>query len=92
MEEKSLICQSCGMPLEKEADYGTNADGSKSNEYCVYCFKDGKFTDNINNLSDYIEESKKHASEYAEMAGMTEAQMIEHIEKLLPTLKRWQNA
>jgi hypothetical protein len=26
------------------------------------------------------------------MAGVTEAQMIEHIEKVLPTLKRWKNA
>jgi hypothetical protein len=86
--EKALICQSCGMPLEKAEDYGTNADGTSNNEYCVYCYKDGKFTDGIDNLADYIEESKKHAAEYAEMAKTTEAQMIEHIEKVLPTLKR----
>jgi hypothetical protein len=38
--EEIIICQSCSMPLEKEEDYGTNADGTKNNEYCVYCFKD----------------------------------------------------
>ncbi len=90
--EEMIICQSCGMPLTKEEDYGTNADGSKNGEYCVYCFKDGKFTDGIDNLVDYIEESKKHAAEYAKMAGMTEEQMVEHIEKILPTLKRWRQA
>ncbi|MDR0771729.1 MAG: zinc ribbon domain-containing protein [Candidatus Peribacteria bacterium] len=84
-----IICQSCGMPLDAEEHIGTNADGSKNNEYCIYCFKDGKFLDDIENLSEYIEESKKHAADYAEMAGVTEAQMIEHIEKVLPTLKRW---
>ena len=40
--EKVLVCQSCGMPIEKDEIIGTNADGSKNNDYCVYCFKDGK--------------------------------------------------
>ena len=33
---KQNICQSCGMPLEKEDDFGTNANGSKSEEYCFH--------------------------------------------------------
>ena len=37
------FCQSCGMPLSPEV-LGTNADGSKSDEYCIYCYKDGAFT------------------------------------------------
>ena len=37
------FCQSCGMPLTDEV-LGTNADGSKSEEYCIYCYKDGAFT------------------------------------------------
>lgn len=45
MEQKKMVlCQSCAMPLVKEEDFGTNADGSKNMDYCVYCFKDGKFT------------------------------------------------
>jgi len=36
MEEK--ICQSCAMPMNKEEDFGTNADGSKNEEYCTHCF------------------------------------------------------
>lgn len=38
------MCQSCGMPLKKDEDKGTNADGSKSEKYCVHCFVKGKFT------------------------------------------------
>ncbi|MDR1096440.1 MAG: zinc ribbon domain-containing protein, partial [Spirochaetaceae bacterium] len=39
-----VFCQSCGMPLSKDEDFGTNTDGSKNNDYCAYCYKDGKFT------------------------------------------------
>ena len=42
MENK--YCQSCGMPLQKQEELGTNADGSKNEEYCCYCFKGGAFT------------------------------------------------
>ena len=38
MEQK--FCQSCGMPLNEEI-LGTNADGSKKEDYCMYCMKDG---------------------------------------------------
>ena len=31
------------MPLTPEV-LGTNADGSKNEDYCIYCYKDGKFT------------------------------------------------
>ena len=41
------FCQSCGMPLSPEV-LGTNADGSKSEEYCIYCYKDGAFTGDFN--------------------------------------------
>ena len=37
------FCQSCGMPLTKDDDCGTNADGSRNYDYCQYCFKDGRF-------------------------------------------------
>jgi hypothetical protein len=44
MEKSYKKCQSCGMPLKQdEKGGGTNADGSKSNMYCSYCYGDGKF-------------------------------------------------
>ena len=39
------ICQSCGMPLKRDTKGGgTTTDGSKSTDYCSYCFVDGNFT------------------------------------------------
>ena len=41
MEQK--ICQYCAMPID-ETTFGTEADGSKNEEYCQYCYADGHFT------------------------------------------------
>lgn len=42
------LCQSCGMPLGEEKElYGTEADGSYSADYCIYCYRDGDFTADI---------------------------------------------
>ena len=41
MEQK--ICQCCAMPID-ETTFGTEADGSKNEEYCQYCYADGHFT------------------------------------------------
>lgn len=40
------ICQSCGLSLEQEELFGTNADGSKNDTYCKFCFQNGKFGKN----------------------------------------------
>jgi hypothetical protein len=38
------FCQSCGMPLKNDPQGGgTNADGSKSERYCSYCYQSGAF-------------------------------------------------
>ena len=42
MEEK--YCQSCGMPMGNGDElYGTEKDGSKSSDYCSYCYENGTF-------------------------------------------------
>ena len=39
------FCQSCGMPMKKDLQRGgTNSDGSRSSEYCSYCYVSGAFT------------------------------------------------
>ena len=37
------FCQSCGMPLTRKEDCGTNADGSTNFDYCCYCYQKGEF-------------------------------------------------
>lgn len=39
-----VMCQSCGMPLRNEEQKGTERDGSKSDKYCINCYKNGDFT------------------------------------------------
>ena len=37
-------CQSCGMPLKKDANgSGSESDGTISTMYCSFCYADGKF-------------------------------------------------
>lgn len=45
MEKVYKNCQSCGMPLKKDAEGGgTEANGSKSKKYCSHCYQNGAFT------------------------------------------------
>lgn len=37
------FCQSCAMPLNED-NLGTEKDGSSSQEYCMYCYQNGEFT------------------------------------------------
>ena len=82
MEEK--ICQSCSMPLTKSEEFGTNKGGGKNEDYCIYCYKEGEFIDEVS-MEEYIEMNIP----FAEQAGMTQEQMREHCEKVFTTLKRW---
>lgn len=91
MEQK--FCQSCGMPLNTEADFGTNQDQSMNEDYCTYCFKDGAFTQDctmdemIENCLKYIDEFNKDADKVYTIeearAGM---------QAYFPKLKRWAKA
>ena len=74
------------MPIITDKQLGTNRDGSRNNDYCIYCYKDGEFIDKVS-MEEYIE----MCSQYGEQAGMTNEEMKKHCEKLFPTLKRWKN-
>ncbi len=78
------ICQSCGMPMADDSLLGTNADGTINENYCKYCYKDGKFIDDVT-MEEYIE----MCSQFGSQANMTNEQMKEFCQKLFPTLKRW---
>ena len=44
MSEEMKKCQACGMPITKDEEKGTNADGSKNEDYCAYCLENGNLT------------------------------------------------
>ncbi len=52
------FCQSCGMPLTEDV-LGTNADGSKNEDYCMYCYRDGKFLQDCT-----MEEMIEHCAQF----------------------------
>ena len=78
------ICQSCAMPMDDEKLFGTNKDGSKNFDYCIYCYKDGEFIDNVS-MEEYIE----MMIPFSDQAHMTPDEMRAFCEKVFPTLKRW---
>ena len=84
---EKTICQSCGMPIEKPEQFGTNADGSVNQDYCIYCYKDGKFIDDVS-MEEYID----MCSQYWAQSWMTNEEMKEYCTKLFPTLKRWKKS
>ena len=78
------ICQSCGMPMNDESVYGTNRDGTKNPDYCIYCYKDGEFLQKVT-MEEYIEMMVPFSAQ----ANMTPDEMRHHCETIFPTLKRW---
>lgn len=83
------VCQSCGMPLNKDPQHGgTHADGSKSSEYCSYCYQKGAF------CSPEIDTPEKMQAFC--IGKMKEMGMPRPLGWLftrgIPRLKRWQKA
>ena len=85
--EKAGYCQSCAMPMNVgDAYYGTNADGSENEDYCIYCFKDGDFTSDVT-MEEMIVISIPHMiSAHPEL---DEEAVRRQMEEYFPTLKRW---
>ena len=90
--ENKLICQRCAMPLEGEgADngqsfFGTNADGSKNEEYCCYCYENGEFAYPDATMEEVIEGCLPHVvPDVFENEAVAKAAMNE----FFPTLKCW---
>ena len=80
------VCQSCGMPLKKDEDLGTNESGTKNNEFCHFCFQDGKFVDEGITMEEKIDSLVKIGKS---KLSMTEEQAREMAQGIIPNLKRW---
>lgn len=89
MDNEMKFCQSCGMPLTDEL-LGTNADGSKNEDYCIFCYKDGKFLQDIT-MEGMIDHCVKYLDEMNKMMPkpMTEKEYRQMALAFFPTLKRW---
>jgi predicted transcriptional regulator YdeE len=85
----SYFCQSCGMPMNREEDRGTEKNQSKSNDYCVYCYKDGNFTSDTT-MDEMIEVCASYAEQDGSYPDVASAKMA--MKEYFPTLKRWKKA
>ncbi len=87
MEQK--FCQSCGMPLTDDTK-GTNTDGSSNEDYCTYCYKDGKFTQDMT-MEQMIDLCARFTDEINRQSGqnLPPEQAKEMMRQFFPQLKRW---
>jgi hypothetical protein len=87
-EKKYKCCQSCGLPWDKDPQgSGTNADGSKSDMYCSYCYKQGQFV-NPNLTAD---EMQAYASKKLQQYGIP-VFLANMLTKGIPGLERWKQS
>ena len=85
--ENMVFCQSCGMPLSESGEMNaTNADGTKNDDYCMYCFKNGAFNAAVT-MEEMIEICVPHV--IAANENMTEEGARNMMREFYPTLKRW---
>lgn len=82
--ENTHFCQSCSMPIDDTELRGTEMDGSKSMEYCKYCFQNGAFV----NPDMTLEKMQSLVAEKMEENQLPE-DILEAAIARLPHLKRW---
>lgn len=74
------------MPLDKPEMMGTEKDGSKSKEYCSYCYQNGTFVSP--NMK--LDEMKSLVKEQMEKRKI-DSKTIDMAISSLPHLKRWRS-
>lgn len=90
MNEPMKFCQSCGMPMQAATDFGTEADGSPSDDYCVYCYKQGAFAQECT-MEEMIQHCAQFHDEFHDENGksFTYEETIAGMREFFPSLKRW---
>ena len=81
---RQLICQCCGMPLQEDC-ISREIDGTLNEEYCKWCFADGKFT--YSSLEDLIDFCANHMSN----EQFSPEQVRAYLNERLPELNYWKN-
>jgi len=82
-----ILCQSCAMPLQTDADHGTEADGSLSADYCCYCYQNGAFVGGKQTMEEAIESCIAPCLEAGVYPDADTARAA--MKEFFPQLKRW---
>jgi len=80
-------CQSCYMPMDSAEKFGSEKDGSKNNDYCCHCWKNGKFA-----YKSTLEQAVEDNIPWWKEEGDTDDDARKRIMEVFPTLKRWKEA
>lgn len=87
MQPEGPFCQSCSMPLSQSDLKGTEADGSKSEKYCAYCYQHEAFVDPDMTLTPMIDVSAQGWVD--QDPNLTVKQAKARLAQILPHLERW---
>ncbi len=74
------------MPLSRPEDFGTEASGIRSNDYCAYCFQNGAFVGpntTMEQMRDFC------VDKMVELHVMPREQASKLMTEVMPKLKRW---
>ena len=81
------FCNSCGKPISRKDELGTNEDGSSNNYYCSDCFQNGKFTEPDITVQEMIIKLAKEMME--KNPDLREEDATGLLINFLPNLRRW---
>ncbi|MBP3655636.1 MAG: zinc ribbon domain-containing protein [Clostridia bacterium] len=83
------ICQSCGMPMRQDDQFGKNSDGTKNGDYCIYCCPNGP-----EHMEGTLEEMIAVCAKIETQMGLhpDEETARTRLAQYLPTLARWKKA
>ncbi|MBP2100553.1 zinc ribbon domain-containing protein [Enterococcus rivorum] len=56
-KQKMVYCGSCGKPMKKTDDFGSERDGTLSDKYCELCYQNGSWTEPDIIFDDFYEKS-----------------------------------
>ena len=83
---RQLVCQCCGMPLTDDGQLSRETDGSFNEEYCKWCYSEGKFAyTDIEMLMDFLVEHMSNENFPPEQARA-------YFEAQLPQLNYWKHS
>ena len=82
---RRLICQCCGMPLD-DSSISREMDGSFNEEYCKWCYADGKFVyESMEQLIDFL-------VEHMSSVKWPQEEARKFFEHQIPLLNHWKKA
>ena len=82
---RKLICQCCGMPLD-DTTISKETDGSFNEDYCKWCYTDGKFT--YTSIDDLINFCVEHMAN----ENWSSDQVRAYMKDMLPKLNYWKQS